>query len=99
MHVIKDWPGSKGITYEKCPTLLKYQPDGLIKWGFDLDRTTEGRIEAVKLLLDPEQPKPIYIPAVDIQAELRRLGKAPMVVATDFISEIFKHATAKIESK
>ena len=99
VHLIKEWPGAKGITYEKCPTLLKYEPDGSIRWGFGLDRTTKRRIEAVKLLLDPDQPKPIYIPAVDIKAELNRLGKAPIAVATDFISEIFRHATAKIESK
>ena len=97
--MVNEWPGSKGITYEKCPTLLKYEPDGSLRWGFELDRNTTGRIQAIKLLLDPDQPKPIYVPAVDITAELSRLGKAPTAVATDYISAIYKHATAVIESK
>lgn len=99
VRVVNEWPGSKGITHEKCPTLLKYEQDGSIRWGFELDRTTEGRVEAIKLLLDPDQPKPIYVPAVDTKAELSRLGKAPTTVASDYISAIYKHATANIESK
>lgn len=99
VYVVKEWPGAKGITYDKCPTLLKYEQDGSIRWGFELDRATEGRIEAIKLLLDPEQPRPIYVPAVDTEAELKKLGKSPSTVATDYIRAIFEHATAKIESK
>ena len=99
VRVVNEWPVSKGITYEKCPNLLKYEPDGSLRWGFELDRNTGGRIEAIKLLLDPNQPKPIYVPAVDITAELSRLGKAPTAVAADYISAIYKHATTFIESK
>lgn len=87
------------MTYEKCPTLLKYEKDGSIRWGFDLDRNTEDRIEAVKLLLDPDQPKPVYVPAVDAEAKLARLGRAPIAVATDYIRKIFMHAVEIIESK
>lgn len=97
--MVNEWPGSKEITYEKCPILLKYEPDGSLRWGFELDRNTAGRIEAIKLLLDPDQPKPIYAPAVDITAELNRVGKAPTAVAADYISAIYKHATIFIESK
>ena len=71
----------------------------MIRWGFDLDRSTEGRIEGVKLLLDPDQPRSIYIPAVDTKAELRRLGKPAIAVATDFINALWTHASANIESK
>ncbi|KAI4255015.1 MAG: hypothetical protein L6R42_006950 [Xanthoria sp. 1 TBL-2021] len=99
VHLIKEWPGANGITYDKCPTILKYEEGGSLQWGYQLDRTVEGRVDAVKLLLDPSQPKPYYIPDVDIQAELQRLGKAPTAVATDYISAIFRHAVAKIESK
>jgi molecular chaperone DnaK (HSP70) len=99
VYVIIEWPGARGKTLEKCPTLLKYAGNGSVSWGCEVDRTTEGVIEAIKLHLDPEQPKPIYVPAVDTKAELRRLGKAPVAVASDFMSAIFKHASAKIESK
>ena len=99
VHVIKEWPGAKGITYDKCPTLLKYEQDGSVRWGYELDRATEGRIEGIKLLLDPDQSTPYYVPTTDTGAALSRLGKAPATVATDYISKLFKHATAKIESK
>ena len=99
VYLIKEWAGAKGITYEKCPTLLKYEQDGSVRWGFELERTTEGRIEAFKLLLDPDQPTPTYIPALDTNVDPTRLGKAPITVATDYIREVFKHATNKIESK
>lgn len=99
MHLIKEWPGAKGRTWEKCPTLVKYAENGSVSWGYELDRTTEGLIEGIKLYLDPEQPKPIYVPAVDTRAELERLGKAPVAVASDFLGAIYKHASAKIESK
>ena len=36
---------------------------------------------------------------MDIEASLKGLAKAPTTIATDFINAIFKHATAKIESK
>lgn len=94
-----DWPGAKGVTYDKCPTLLRYDDDGSIKWGSELDRSSQNRIEAIKLLLDPDQPKPIYVPETDITATLRRLGKPPISVATDYLGHIYAHASQKIASK
>ena len=96
--MIKEWPGAGGSSWEKCPTLLKYEGNNL-KWGFELDRATEGRIEGIKLLLDPDQPKPIYVPAVDTKAELKKLGKPAVAVAADFINALYKHASANIASK
>lgn len=96
--MIKEWPGAGGTSWDKCPTLVKYE-NGVVRWGFELDRSTEGRIEGIKLLLDPDQPRPIYVPAVDTKAELQRLGKPATAVAADFISALWTHASANIESK
>ena len=83
----------------KCPTLIKYDTPNDFRWGFELNRTTKERIEGIKLLLDPDQPKPLYVPAINTEAELKRLGKPALAVASDFISAIFQHALRKIESK
>jgi hypothetical protein len=79
--------------------LIKYDTPDSFRWGFELDRTTKERIECVKLLLDPNQPKPLYVPSVNTEAELKKLGKSAIAVATDYISAIFQHAMQKIESK
>ena len=83
----------------KCPTLIKYEGTNDFKWGFELDRVTQGRIEGVKLLLDPDQPKPIYAPCINSEAELKKLGKPAIDVASDYINAIFLYALRKIESK
>lgn len=99
IYTINDWPGAKGRTSPKCPTLIKYNANDSYMWGFELDRTTGERIEGIKLLLDPDQPKPLYVPAINTEAELKRLGKPAVAVATDFIHAIFQHALRKIEAK
>ena len=86
IYVVKEWPGASGSSWDKCPTIVKYEGK-VVRWGFEIDRTTEGCIEGIKLLLDPEQPRPIYVPAVDTKAELQRLNA------------LWKHAAANIESK
>ena len=99
IYTINDWPGARGRTSPKCPTLVKYEGSKDFKWGFELDRTTNERIEGIKLLLDPDQPLPLYVPAINTEAELKKLGKPAMDVASDYISAIFQHALAKIELK
>jgi hypothetical protein len=79
--------------------LLKYEGKDSFLWGYELDRSTKERIEGIKLLLDPDQPKPIYAPAVNIEAELKKLGKPAIDVATDYISAIYQHALRRIEGK
>ncbi len=55
-------------------------------------------VQGVKLLLDPDQPKPLYLPAGNIKNDLRKLPKDPIDVASDFIGAIYKHALARIET-
>ena len=79
--------------------MIKYNDSDNFNWGFELDRTTGDLIEGVKLLLDPDHPKPLYVPQIDTEAELKKLGKPAAMVATDFIQAIFQHALRKIEAK
>lgn len=99
IYTIEDWPGAGGRTYSKCPTLIAYTDAKEFKWGFEVDRTSSSCIEGIKLLLDPDQPKPLYAPSMDAAAVLGKLRKQPMAVATDYISAVYHHAIKIIESK
>ena len=79
--------------------MIKYTDTKTFQWGYELDRTLEEKIEGIKLLLDPDQPKPLYIPQTNTNAELKKLGKPALDVATDYIGAIFQHAMRKIEGK
>jgi hypothetical protein len=56
-------------------------------------------VKGVKLLLDPRQRRPTYLPASTSDSDLKRLGKPAVEVAADFIGAMYKHAMMKIESK
>jgi hypothetical protein len=96
---IQEWDGAPGRQPLKVPTILKYENQNIFRWGYDCGQTTPGRIEGLKLLLDPQQPKPIYLPQANTKSELSKLGKPPIDVATDYISAIYLHAIRKIEGK
>lgn len=95
---ITDWPGARGRTVPKVPTTLKYNDDGTFTWGYELDPSASGIIEGVKLLLDPDQPKVTYVPTSNSRAELRRLGKPAVDVASDYMGAIYRHATSKLKT-
>ena len=80
---------------------MKYSSKNSFKWGYELDRTIEDKIEGIKLLLDPKQERPLYDPtsAAATKAEIEKLGKPPIDVATDYIGAIYQHALKKIEGK
>lgn len=63
-----------------------------------MDRLNGG-IVAVKLLLDPKQERPSYLPAKDAEQELKSLPKKPYEVAADFIGAIYEHALDSISEK
>ncbi|KAI1359876.1 actin-like ATPase domain-containing protein [Xylaria arbuscula] len=96
---IVDWPGLEGRRQPKVPTLVLYDPDDptKFKWGGQVDWRSEA-VQGVKLLLDPKQQQPIYIPTNNIKNEIKKLPKDPVDVAADFIGAIYSHALAKIES-
>lgn len=57
------------------------------------------KIRGIKLLLDPEQEKPVYVPATNTRAELAKLGKPALDVAADYIRSLYEHAMKVIASK
>ncbi|KAI1084122.1 actin-like ATPase domain-containing protein [Whalleya microplaca] len=96
---ILDWPGQKGYRQPKIPTVILYDPDDLTKfqWGGQVGWRTES-VQGVKLLLDPDQQRPFYLPTGNIKNEIKKLPKEPLDVAADFIGAIYNHALSKIES-
>ena len=99
VYTITDWPGAKGRVVPKAPSTIKYSDPVTFQWGYELDRTLEEKIEGVKLLLDPYQEKPLYVPPSNTEAELKKLGKPALDVAADYIGAICQHAMRKIEGK
>ncbi|OAL28843.1 hypothetical protein AYO20_09323 [Fonsecaea nubica] len=97
VFTVDSWPGGDRIA-PKTPTPLQYEPgsDTNFKWGYELDHRQGEKIECIKLMLDPDQPRPYFIP-VDVQAEIAKLPKPVVEVASDYIRAIFEHAVKEIE--
>ncbi|KAM5370925.1 hypothetical protein ACJZ2D_008238 [Fusarium nematophilum] len=76
-----------GIAYSFCSPGKKPEVVPIVDWP------------GVKLLLDPDQPKPMYLPSGSIKSEIKKLPKKPVDIAADFIGAIYGHAIEKIESK
>ncbi len=91
--------GLEGYTQPKVPTIISYDPQNKssFTWGGQAHKHT--RIEGIKLLLDPDQEKPLYVPPTNTKAELKKLGKPPIDVVADYLGALYKHAIGKIESK
>ena len=99
--VVTEWPGAKGASKPKVPTLIRYEDPnrGAIQWGYEIAHSTVAdKIEGIKLLLDPDHPKPLYVPQTNTKAQLQRLGKPAVDVAADYITALYKHALSKIEA-
>ncbi|KAI9053981.1 hypothetical protein LZ554_002925 [Drepanopeziza brunnea f. sp. 'monogermtubi'] len=95
---IMDWPGLEGFTQPKVPTVICYGNGdaGSRTWG--AQKHLSDVVQGVKLLLDPDQPRPLYLPESTAKTDLKRLGKPPVDVAADFIRSMYQHAMKKIES-
>ncbi|KAI9654197.1 MAG: hypothetical protein M1821_006725 [Bathelium mastoideum] len=100
VHSIEQWPGtSKNVP--KTPTVLKYTNAKDFKWGYELDRSVEDKISAIKLMLDPNQKRPLFDTggAQATKVEIAKLGKPPIDIASDYMAAIFKHALEVISGK
>lgn len=98
----KTYPDTLGLESEKqpkVPTIISYDPKnkGPFTWGGQKHKHTT--LEGIKLLLDPDQIRPIYVPATNTKAELKKLGKPPIEVAADYIRSIYNHALERIAAK
>ncbi|KAK8123027.1 hsp70 protein [Apiospora sp. TS-2023a] len=101
---INDWPGLEGCSQPKIPTVVSYGESGTyFKWGGQVDAgAISGNVARVKLLLDPKQQKPVYLPRSSRKTDLKELtkvGKQPVDVAADFMRAIHLHAMDKIKDK
>ena len=97
---VTDWPGNAGKTAQKVPTVISYdrKDKNKFRWGYELEQTSRDKLEGIKLLLDPDMPKPLYVPPSNSKAELERLDKPPIDVVSDYIGAIYKHALSKFEA-
>ncbi|KAG5965237.1 hypothetical protein E4U58_002894 [Claviceps cyperi] len=91
---ILDWP-DQGLSSPKIPTIIEYTENESFRWGASVDRRNGG-IVGIKLLLDPTQERPLYLPTKNIDEELNSLPKKPFEVAADFIQVIYEHALRDI---
>uniref|UniRef100_A0A0B7KQL2 Actin-like ATPase domain-containing protein n=1 Tax=Bionectria ochroleuca TaxID=29856 RepID=A0A0B7KQL2_BIOOC len=93
---ILDWPGAEGESVPKIPTRICYDPEtNDFNWGALANRM-ENTIVGVKLLLDPQQERPLYLPTGDIGQEISQLPKPPVNIAADFIGALYQHALNEI---
>ncbi|KAH0562067.1 hypothetical protein GP486_003228 [Trichoglossum hirsutum] len=98
VYSITAWPGADDRKVPKAPTVIKYEGSTTtFKWGYELDQTLEEKIEGIKLLLDPDQPRPLYT-STNTHAEIAKLSKPVLEVATDYIRAIYQHALREIEN-
>lgn len=94
--------GLEGHRQPKVPTLILYDNNysTKFKWGGQVT-WRDSAVRGVKLLLDPGQKRPAYLPASSYETGLRDLSavaKDPVDAAADFIGAIYKHALSVIES-
>ncbi|KAF5572993.1 Hsp70 family heat shock protein [Fusarium pseudoanthophilum] len=97
---IVDWLGLEGRTQPKVPTVIAYDPDDTseFKWGGQLS-WRDDHVQGVKLLLDPKQTRPPYLPSTNVKSEMKKLPKGAVDVAADFIGAMYSHALERIESR
>ncbi|KAG9231241.1 Hsp70 family protein-like protein [Amylocarpus encephaloides] len=95
---IMDWPGLNGLKEPKIPTAICYDASDKSKFTWGAQKHNGSVIRGVKLLLDPTQPKPLYLPPSTARADILRYGKPPGEVTSDYIREISNHALKRITS-
>ncbi|KAG4434043.1 hypothetical protein IFR05_010465 [Cadophora sp. M221] len=95
---IMDWPGIEGLAQPKVPTVICYGGSSTKEATWGAQKHTGDVVQGLKLLLDPDQLRPLYLSESTAKTDLKRLGKPAVDVAADFISAIYKHAMKKIES-
>lgn len=81
------------------PTLILYDQNdpSKFKWGGQVT-WRDPAVHGVKLLLDPDQEKPDYLPETSFKIDRNALPKDPVDVAADFIGAMYKHALSVAES-
>ncbi|KAL2003822.1 hypothetical protein VTN02DRAFT_2039 [Thermoascus thermophilus] len=99
VYCITSWPGADGRKVPKAPTIIRYDDSEKtdFQWGYQLDPTSADKIEGIKLLLDPEQPRPFYVPN-GTEAEIDRLKNDVVKITSDDMRAIHQHALKEIDT-
>ncbi|KAM0460413.1 hypothetical protein ACHAPV_005207 [Trichoderma viride] len=97
---IDNWPGPNGIDVPKIPTVICYDKQNPQKftWGGNVEPQADS-ISGFKLLLDPSQQRPDYVPGIKFEEELQQLPKTPVEITADFVGAIYNHAMEEITKK
>ncbi|RBR08073.1 hypothetical protein FVER53590_00133 [Fusarium verticillioides] len=97
---VVDWLGLEGRTQPKVPTAILYDPDDntKFKWGGQVN-WRDDHVRGVKLLLDPKQTRPAYLPSSNFKSEMKKLPKDVVDVAADFMGAMYSHALEKIATR
>ncbi|KAF5688118.1 Hsp70 chaperone protein [Fusarium denticulatum] len=97
---IVDWLGLEGRTQPKVPTAILYDPEDStkFKWGGQVN-WRDDHVRGVKLLLDPQQTRPAYLPSSNFKSEMKKLPKGVVDVAADFMGAMYNHALERIASR
>ena len=104
MLKIPAWPtltgiiGLEGYSQPKVPTVISYDPNNKEVFTWGAQKHGNDAVQGVKVLLDPDQPRPFYLPESTAKTDLKKLGKPAVDVAADFMGAIYKHAMSKIAS-
>ncbi|RPA91804.1 actin-like ATPase domain-containing protein [Choiromyces venosus 120613-1] len=97
INVIDRWVTGRNRTSAKVPSEISYGPSG-VKWGFGIPYK-EPRLAWFKLLLDPSK----YSLANATNSPLTKtkqmipVGKRPVNVVADYLSELHKHTIDHLE--
>ncbi|KAI5209900.1 hypothetical protein E4T39_00616 [Aureobasidium subglaciale] len=94
--VVKDWPGSNGITSEKRdftgdPIPRSGTQTKKIRWGFELD-PHDLRLRYLKLRLDERQDYPPSVSREIIDNLLKQSGVDAQEAVSDYMSAVFSRA-------
>ncbi|KAF5561842.1 Hsp70 family heat shock protein [Fusarium phyllophilum] len=97
---VVDWLGLEGRTQPKVPTAILYEPKDStkFKWGGQVN-WRDDHVRGVKLLLDPQQTRPAYLPSSNFKSEMKKLPKDVIDVAADFMGAMYNHALEKIATR
>lgn len=91
--------GLEGHKQPKVPTIISYDPSNRDSFTWGAQRHKHTKIEGIKLLLDPDQETPIYLPQTNTAQELRKLNQPVVGVVGDYLASIYSYALGKIKSK
>ena len=107
LDIIKTWPGGNGITSDKVPTEIAYDPPTTTADVTSVQKPNgraprqirwgfqfkpeEPRLRCIKLFLDRNQKLPHFVSPLETAAQLRKCERTVMDAVSDFLTKIYQH--------